>query len=148
MSIKDRLQEDVKAALRAGHKPLLGVLRLVMAAIKQREVDERINLDDAQVIAVLDKMLKQRKESLDQFAKAGRDDLAKQESFEMEVIRKYLPEPVTEMEIAALVDAAVAETGATSRKDMGKVMGLLKPQLQGRADIGAVSALVKARLGG
>jgi len=147
MSLKNRLQEDVKAALRGGHKPLLAVLRLIHAAIKQREVDERVELDETQVIVVLDKMLKQRKESLDLFEKAGRDDLAQQESFEIGVIRDYLPEPASEAEIAALVDTVLAETGAASLKDMGKVMGLLKPKLQGRADMGAVSAAVKARLG-
>lgn len=147
MSLKGRLQEDVKTALRSGDKRLLGTLRLILAAIKQREVDERIILDDAQVIAVLDKMLKQRKESLEQYEKAGREDLAQQESFEMQVIRGYLPEPVSATELAALVDAALAETGATGIKEMGRVMGLLKPQLQGRADLGAVSAMVKARLG-
>ncbi len=147
MSLKNRLQEDVKAALRGGRKPLLAVLRLIHAAIKQREVDERIDLDDTQVIAVLDKMLKQRKESLGLFEKAGRDDLAQQESFEIGVIRDYLPEPASEAEIAALVDTALAETGAASLKDMGKVMGFLKPKLQGRADMGAVSAAIKAKLG-
>lgn len=147
MSLKNRLQEDVKAALRGGDKPLLGVLRLILAAIKQREVDERIELDDTQVVAVLDKMLKQRKESLDLFEKAGRNDLAQQESFEIVAIRNYLPEPASEADIAALVDATLAETGAASLKDMGKVMGLLKPKLQGRADMGAVSGLVKAKLG-
>ncbi len=147
MSLKNRLQEDVKAALRGGHKRLLAALRFILAAIKQREVDERIELDESQVIAVLDKMLKQCKESLDLFEKAGRNDLAQQESFEIGIIRDYLPEPASETEIAALVDAALAETGAASRKDMGKVMGLLKPKLQGRANMGAVSGLVKARLG-
>jgi len=147
MSLQNRLQEDVKAALRGGDKPLLAMLRLVLAAIKQREVDERITLDDSQVIMVLDKMLKQRKESLDIFEKAGRDDLAQQESFEIKILHNYLPEQVSDTEIMALIEEAIEESGAADIKDMGKVMGLLKPKLQGRADMGAVSAKVKAKLG-
>lgn len=147
MSLKDSLQEDMKTAMRAGDKPRLAVIRLINAAIKQREVDERITLDDAQVTAVLDKMVKQRRESLGHYEQAGRDDLANQEKFEIEVIQHYLPEPLGEAELDALIDAAMAQTGAASIKDMGKVMGILKPQIQGRADMAAVSARIKARLG-
>jgi len=147
VSLKDSLQEDMKTAMRAGDKPRLAVIRLINAAIKQREVDERITLDDAQVTAVLDKMVKQRRESLGHYEQAGRDDLANQEKFEIEVIQHYLPEPLGEAELDALIDAAMAQTGAASIKDMGKVMGILKPQIQGRADMAAVSARIKARLG-
>jgi uncharacterized protein YqeY len=147
MSLKDRIQQDMKAAMRSGDKPRLATIRLILAAIKQREVDERTELGDADVTAVLDKMAKQRRESISQFEKAGRDDLVGQEAGELELIQEYLPEPLGEAEINALIDAAMAETGATSLKDMGKVMGQLKPKLQGRADMGAVSALIKARLG-
>ncbi|MEJ2644516.1 MAG: GatB/YqeY domain-containing protein [Gammaproteobacteria bacterium] len=147
MSLKDNLQEDMKTAMRAGDKPRLAVIRLINAAIKQREVDERITLDDAQVTAVLDKMVKQRRESLGHYEQAGRDDLANQEKFEIEVIQHYLPEPLGEAELDALIDAAMAQTGAASIKDMGNVMGILKPQIQGRADMAAVSARIKARLG-
>jgi len=147
MSLKERILQDVKDAMRAKDKSRLATIRLITAAIKQREVDERIELDDAQVLAVLDKMVKQRRESISQFEKAARDDLIAQEASELDVIQGYLPEPLTEAEISAMIDAAMAATGASSIKDMGKVMGQLKPQLQGRADIGAVSALIKARLG-
>jgi len=147
MSLKERILQDVKDAMRAREKSRLATIRLVTAAIKQREVDERIELDDAQVLAVLDKMVKQRRESISQFEKAGRDDLILQEASELEIIQSYLPEQLTEAEITALIDAAMEATGATSIKDMGKVMGQLKPKLQGRADIGAVSAMIKTRLG-
>ncbi len=147
MSLKDRIQQDMKAAMRSGDKPRLATIRLILAAIKQKEVDERTELGDAEVTAVLDKMAKQRRESISQFEKAGRDDLVGQETGELELIQEYLPEPLGEAEINALIDAALADTGATSLKDMGKVMGQLKPKLQGRADMGAVSALIKARLG-
>ena len=147
MSLKERIQQDVKDAMRAREKSRLATIRLITAAIKQREVDERIELDDAQVLAVLDKMVKQRRESISQFEKAGRDDLILQEASELEIIQSYLPEQLTEAEITALIDAAMEATGATSIKDMGKVMGQLKPKLQGRADIGAVSAMIKTRLG-
>jgi uncharacterized protein YqeY len=147
MSLKDRIQQDVKDAMRAKDKTRLAAIRLITAAIKQREVDERIELDDAQVTAVLDKMAKQRRESISQFEKAGRDDLIAQEVMELEIIQSYLPEQLGEDEINALIDSAMQATGATSIKDMGKVMGQLKPKLQGRADMGAVSALIKARLG-
>ena len=147
MSLKEHIQQDVKDAMRAREKSRLATIRLITAAIKQREVDERIELDDAQVLAVLDKMVKQRRESISQFEKAGRDDLILQEASELEIIQSYLPEQLTEAEITALIDAAMETTGAASIKDMGKVMGQLKPKLQGRADIGAVSAMIKARLG-
>ena len=147
MSLKDRIQQDVKDAMRAKDKTRLAAIRLITAAIKQREVDERIELDDAQVTAVLDKMAKQRRESISQFEKAGRDDLIAQEVMELEIIQSYLPEQLGEDEINALIDSAMQATGATGIKDMGKVMGQLKPKLQGRADMGAVSAMIKARLG-
>jgi len=147
MSLKDRITQDVKDAMRAKDKPRLATLRLITAAIKQREVDERIELDDTQVTLVLDKMVKQRRESIVQFEKAGRDDLITIENNELEIITPYLPEQLGEDEINALIDAALEQTGASSIKDMGKVMGQLKPQLQGKADMGAVSALIKSRLG-
>jgi uncharacterized protein YqeY len=147
MSLKDRIQQDVKDAMRAKDKSRLAAIRLITAAIKQREVDERVELDDSQVTAVLDKMAKQRRESISQFEKAGRDDLIAQEVMELEIIQSYLPEQLGEEEINALIDSTLQDTGATSIKDMGKVMGQLKPKLQGRADMSAVSALIKARLG-
>ncbi|MGB5259144.1 MAG: GatB/YqeY domain-containing protein [Gammaproteobacteria bacterium] len=146
MSLKERIQEDMKAAMRAKDKTRLGAIRLILAAIKQREVDERIELDDAQVIAVLDKMAKQRRESISQFEQAGRDDLIAQENAELEIIQPYLPAALGEDELNALIDAAMQATGASTIKDMGKVMGQLKPKIQGRADMGAVSALIKSRL--
>ena len=147
MSLKERILQDVKDAMRAKDKPRLATIRLSTAEIKQREVDERIELDDTQVLVVLDKMCKQRRESISQFEQAGRDDLAAQEKAELALIQQYLPEQLGEAEINDLIDAAMEQTGASSMKDMGKVMGLLKPKLQGRADMGAVSALIKARLG-
>ena len=147
MSLKDRILQEVKDAMRAKDKPRLATLRLITAAIKQQEVDERIELNDTQVLALLDKMCKQRRESISQFEKAGRDDLIAQEASELELIQTYLPEQLAEDEIAALIDEAMAATGAASIKDMGKVMGQLKPKLQGRADMGAVSAMIKAKLG-
>ena len=146
MPLKDKLQQDMKDALRGGDKRSLGVIRLILAAIKQREVDERIELDDAQVTSVLDKMAKQRRDSLEQYEKAGRDDLAEQETFELELLKAYLPAQLGEAEVDALIDDAIQTTGASSMKDMGKVMGQLKNKLQGRADMGAVSARIKARL--
>ncbi|MCG6900352.1 MAG: GatB/YqeY domain-containing protein [Gammaproteobacteria bacterium] len=146
MSLKDRIQQDVKDAMRAKDKERLAAIRLITAAIKQREVDERIELDDEQVLLVLDKMCKQRRESISQFEKAGRDDLVAKEVSELEIIQGYLPRQLDDEEIAALIDVALAETGASSIKDMGKVMGQLKPQLQGRADMSAVSAMIKSRL--
>ena len=147
MALKDQITADMKAAMKSGDKARLGVIRLILAALKQVEVDERIELDDTRVLAVLDKMVKQRQDSLEQYRQAGRDELAEQEAFEIEVIRQYLPEPLSDAEIDDLVAQALAETGATSMKEMGKVMGWLKPRLQGRADMGAVSARVKAKLG-
>jgi len=147
-SLKDRIQDDVKAAMRAKDRARLGVLRMVTAAIKQQEVDRRVTLDDGGVVATLEKMLKQRRDSLAQFRDAGRDDLADKEAFEVELISAYMPEALGDAAIDGLVAAAVAEAGATSMKDMGKVMGLLKPKVQGRADMGAVSARVKAHLAG
>ena len=146
MSIKDRIQHDMKDAMRASDKARLGTIRLLLAAIKQREVDERIELNDEQVIVVLDKMAKQRRESISQFEKAGRDDLIAQEVSELDIILPYLPKALGEVELNALIDAAMQSTGAASIKDMGKVMGQLKPKIQGRADMGAVSALIKSRL--
>ncbi len=148
MSLKLRITEDMKAAMRGGDKRRLGVIRLIQAAIKQREVDERIELDDAQVLATLDKMVKQRRDSISQYEKAGRDDLVQQEDYEIGVIQEYLPAALSEGEIDALVDEAIAATGASSMRDMGAVMAQLKPQLQGRADMGAVSKKIKSRLGG
>lgn len=145
--LKQRLVEDMKTAMKAGEKRRLGVIRLINAAIKQREVDERIELDDIQVLAVLDKMLKQRRDSITQYEAAKREDLAEQERYEIGVCQEYLPTALTPEEIVALIEAAVATSGAASLKDMGKVMALLKPQVQGRADVGAVSALVKQNLG-
>ena len=138
----------MKAAMKAGDKPRLGVIRLILAAIKQREVDERIELSDEQVLVVLDKMVKQRRDSVTQYEQAGRTELADQEKFEIGIIQEYLPQPLSEDEIAALIEDAIAATGADSMKDMGKVMGTLKPKLQGRADMGAVSGLIKQKLAG
>ena len=133
--------------MKAKDKPRLGVLRLITAAIKQREVDEQITLNDEQVLAVLEKMIKQRKDSITQYEKAGRDELAQQEAFEIGIIQDYMPEQLSDDEINALIAEAISSSGAESMKDMGKVMGLLKPQLAGRADMGAVSAKIKAKLG-
>ncbi|HEY0661324.1 MAG TPA: GatB/YqeY domain-containing protein [Lysobacter sp.] len=145
MTLKQRLTDDMKAAMKAGDKDSLGVIRLVNAAIKQREVDERIELDDAAVIAVLDKMVKQRKDSVSQYEAAAREDLAAIERAEIVVIERYLPAKLGEAEILAAIDAAIADTGATGPADMGKLMGALKPRLAGQADMGQVSALVKRR---
>jgi len=146
--LKQRLQEDMKSAMKAGDKQRLGVIRLINAAVKQREVDERVELDDPQVLAVLDKMLKQRRDSISQYEQAGRAELAAQEGYEIEVIRDYLPAALADHEIDAMIDAAIASTDAAGIKAMGQVMGVLKPQMQGRADMAAVSAKVKARLAG
>lgn len=148
MSLRLRIQDDMKSALKAGEKERLGVVRLMLAAVKQREVDERIELSDNQVLETLDKMVKQRRESIAHFEAGNRLDLAEREAFEISVIQSYLPEPLTEAEIDALIAAALVESGATSIKDMGKVMALVKPRAQGRADIGAVSARIKAHLQG
>lgn len=148
MSLKARIQEDMKTAMRGGDKRRLGIIRLILAAIKQREVDERVELDDVQVTVVLDKMLKQRRESISQYEQAGRADLAEQEQYEMGIVQAYLPQPLSPAEVDNLIGEAITETGASGIKDMGKVMSLLKPQLQGRADMSAVSAQIKAKLGG
>jgi hypothetical protein len=146
-TLKERITEDMKAAMRAADKERLGTIRMLQAAIKQREVDERITLEDAQVLAVLEKMVKQRKESIAQFEQGGRPDLAAKEQAEIEQLQAYLPTPLTETEVDALIRDAIATTGATSIKDMGKVMGVVKAQAAGRADMGAVSARIKAALG-
>ena len=146
--LKQRITDDMKAAMKSGDKPRLGTIRLILAAIKQREVDERIELGDEQVLAVLDKMIKQRRDSIAQYSQAGRAELAAQEQAEIDVIQGYMPEALSDDEITALVADAIATTGAAEMRDMGKVMGVLKPKLQGRADMGAVSALVKQRLTG
>ncbi len=145
--LKQRIQDDMKAAMKAAEKRKLGIIRLILAAIKQREVDERIELDDTQVLAVLDKMVKQRRDSIEQYTRANRDDLAEQERYEIEICQGYMPEAMSEEEIAQLVDEAVIASGAASMKDMGNVMGVLRPKVQGRADMGNVSKLVKQRLG-
>jgi uncharacterized protein YqeY len=144
--LKQRINEDVKTAMRAREKARLGVLRLILAAIKQKEVDERIDLDDIQVMAVLEKLSKQHRDSIEQFQKAGRVDLVEKESFELDLVRSYLPQQISEGELESLVAAAIGEAGAASARDIGKVMALLKPKVQGRADMGKVSALVKAKL--
>ena len=145
--LKKRIQDEMKTAMKAREKRRLGIIRLILAAVKQREVDERIELDDTQILAVLDKMVKQRRDSIDQFEKAGRTDLAEQEAFEISVLKEYLPEALSEEEIAALIKEAIASTGAESIKDIGKVMGVIKPKAQGRADMGAISAVVRQQLG-
>ncbi|PZS69560.1 GatB/YqeY domain-containing protein [Stenotrophomonas maltophilia] len=146
MSMKQQLTDDMKAAMKAGEKHKLGVIRLINAAIKQREVDERIELDDTAVIAVLDKMVKQRKDSVSQYEAANREDLAEIERAEIVVIEAYLPAKMGEAEIVAAIQAAIAETGASGPADMGKLMGALKPKLAGQADMGLVSKLVKQLL--
>ena len=146
--LKTRIQDDVKAAMKAKDKDRLSTLRLISAAIKQREVDERIELDDDQVLAVLEKMIKQRRDSITQYENAGRQELADQEQREITIIEAYMPEGLSDEEITALIEAAMTETGAESVRDMGKVMGLLKPKMQGRADMGKVGALVKQKLSG
>ena len=146
--LRVQLQDEMKAAMKSGDKPRLGVIRLILAAIKQREVDERIELDDSQVLLVLDKMVKQRRDSVEQFEKAGRTELADQEKYEIGVIQEYLPAQLSDEEISALITEAITATGAASMKDMGKVMGMLKPKLQGRADMGAVSGLIRNKLSG
>lgn len=145
-SLKTQLQDDMKSSMKGGDKKRLGVIRLMLAAIKQIEVDERIELDNARITSVLDKMAKQRRESISQFESAGRDDLIAIEQDELVILREYLPEALSEDEINNLVEQSIAATGAASIKDMGKLMGVLKPQLQGRADMGKVSQLIKSRL--
>lgn len=146
-SIKERLGADIKAAMKAGEKERLGALRMIHAAIRQREVDERRELDDAATLEVLDKQAKQHRESLEQYRDAGREDLAAREEAELAILAEYLPEPLSEPALEALIDEVLDETGATTMKDMGRVMAALKPRVQGRADMGAVSARVKTRLG-
>ncbi len=144
---KSRITDAVKQAMRAGDRTRLGTLRLLTAAIKQREVDERSELDDAAVTALLSKQVKQRQESIRQYEQAGRDDLAERERAEIAVIQEFLPQPLSDAEVDELIDAAIREAGAASVRDMGKVMGVLRPRLQGRADMGTVSGRVKERLG-
>lgn len=148
MTLKEQLTEAMKQAMRAHDKARLGVIRLILAAIKQQEVDTRQEQDDLAVLAVLDKMVKQRRESIRQYTEAGRLELAEQEQFEINVIQEYLPQALSDEEMAALVAEAVAATGAATVKDMGKVMAWVKPKAQGRADMGKVSSLIKASLGG
>ena len=147
MSLKERITQDMKDAMRAADKERLGNIRMLQAAIKQREVDERITLDDAQVLAVIEKMIKQRREAIAQFESGGRADLAEKEASEVKLLQAYLPEQLSQADLEALIAAAITETGASSVKDMGKVMGLVKTRAAGRADMGAVSALIKSKLG-
>ena len=146
MSLTERIKDDMKVAMKSGEKFRLGVIRLILAAIKQIEVDQRVELNDEQVIVVLDKMLKQRRESIRQYRDAGREDLATAEEAEVVVIQEYMPQALTESEIEAMVTSAIADSGAASVKDMGKVMAILKSQMQGRADMSVVSAKIKASL--
>jgi hypothetical protein len=146
MSLKERITEDMKTAMRGAQKERLATVRMLLAAIKQREVDERISLDDSQVLAVLEKMVKQRKESIVQFEAGARADLVAKEAAEIKLLQEYLPTQLTADEIEALISAAIARTGAASIKDMGKVMGVLKPELAGRADMGTVSVRIKQKL--
>jgi len=148
MTLKTRITDDMKAAMRAKDAARLSAIRLLLAAVKQKEVDERIALDDAQVLAIVERLLKQRRESIGHYEKAGREDLASIERFEAEVLTAYLPVQLSDTEVDAAMAAAIAETGAAGPKDMGRVMGLLKARLAGRADMGAVSARVKSRLAG
>ena len=148
MSLKDQVTNDMKEAMKAGAKERLAVIRLILAAVKQKEVDERITLDDAQLLAVLEKMLKQRRESVTQFLQGNRKDLADKEEAEIKVIQAYMPAQLSDAELDKLVAEAVTQSGAASIKDMGKVMGILKPQVAGKADMSAVSAKIKAKLGG
>jgi len=148
MVLRDRVNEDVKAAMKAREAERLGTQRLLTAAMKQREVDERITLDDAGVIAVIEKMLKQRRDSVAQYEQAGRQDLADAEKREMAILQAYLPQQLSEAEVAAIIAQAVAACGAAAPADMGKVMAIVKPKVSGRADMGRVSALVKAKLAG
>jgi uncharacterized protein len=146
-TLKKQITEAMKEAMRAKAKERLGAIRLILSELKRIEVDERIELDDARVLAVLDKMVKQRRDSIAQYENADRPELAEKEQAEIEVIQAFLPAPLSDAELANMVTAAIAESGAESMRDMGKVMAILKPQIQGRADVGAVSSLVKAKLG-
>lgn len=147
MSLKSQITEDMKNAMRAKDTTKLGAIRLLQAAIKQREVDERIELDDAAVVSVIEKMLKQRRDSITAYEGAGRNDLADAEKFEVSVLQAYMPQQLSDTEIAAIVEKVIAETGAAGAKDMGKVVGAVKPLVAGRADMGKVSGLIKAKLG-
>jgi uncharacterized protein YqeY len=146
MTLKDRLQEHMKAAMRSGEKDRLGTIRLILAAVKQREIDERITLDDTQLLGVLEKMGKQRRESIAQFQAGGRADLVAKENAELAIINAYMPAPLADDELDALINEAITQTGASSIKDMGKVMGIIKAKAQGRADMAAVGTRIKARL--
>jgi hypothetical protein len=148
MSLKNTITEDMKTAMRARDSARLGTVRLLLAAMKQKEVDERVLLTDADILAIIDKMVKQRRESIAQFEKAGRNDLADAEKAEIVVLSAYLPQQFSEEEVGQAIAAAIAESGAAGAKDMGKVMALLRPRLAGRADMGRVSGLVKAKLAG
>jgi hypothetical protein len=148
MTLKERITEDMKTAMRSGEKDRLAVIRLLQAAIKQREVDERITLDDAQITSVLEKMIKQRKESIVAFDKGGRADLVAKENSEISVLQPYLPAQLSDAELDTIIADAISSTGAASIKDMGKVMGIVKSKAAGKADMGAVGARIKARLGG
>jgi uncharacterized protein YqeY len=148
MPLKDRITEDMKTAMRAGEKERLATIRLILSAVKQREVDERITLDDSQVLAAIEKMIKQRKEAITQFEAGGRADLVAKETAEIGILQGYLPAQMSDAEIDALIGEAIASTGAASIKDMGKVMGVVKAKAQGRADMGAVSARIKQKLSG
>jgi uncharacterized protein YqeY len=148
MNLKNKITEDMKTAMRAKETARLGTVRLLLAAMKQKEVDERVELTDADVLAIIDKMVKQRRESIAQFEKAARNDLAEAEKAEIGVLSGYLPQQMSEAEVAEAIAAAIRESGAAGAKDMGKVMGLLKPRLAGRTDMGKVSGLVKAKLSG
>ena len=147
MALKERLTEDMKTAMRAADKERLATVRLALAAIKQREVDERISLDDTQVLAVLEKMIKQRREAIAQFRTGGRQDLVDKETAEIAVLQQYLPTQMSESEVDTLIQEAISATGATTVKDMGKVMAAVKPKAQGRTDMGALSARIKQKLG-
>ncbi len=146
MTLKQQINDDMKQAMKARDSVRLGAIRLLMAAIKQKEVDEQVELDDTAVTAVIDKMIKQRRDSVTQYKAGGREDLVEAESAEIDVLVGYMPQPLSEAEIAALIEQAVADSGAAGMQDMGKVMALLRPQLAGRADMAAVSVLIKARL--
>ena len=148
MSLKVRINDDMKAAMRAKEAPRLAAIRLLLAAMKQKEVDERVELGDADVVAIIDKMIKQRRESISQFEKGGRQDLAEQEKFEVGVLQAYMPQALSAAEVDAEIAAALQATGAKAMADMGKVMAVLKPKLAGRADMAQVSAQIKARLAG
>lgn len=144
--LKKQIQDEVIVAMKSGEKERLKIIRLITSSMKQVEIDERIELDDARIIAILDKMVKQRRESISQFKTAGRDDLVKQESFEIDIVQEFLPQALSEEEVDAIVNQAIEKTGASSIKDMGKVMGLIRPQIIGRADMGEVSGRIKSQL--